>query len=818
MFNLAQTHLTETEWSLLSKGLKFCPIPGPPRLAQNEESIRDLVRKIHINAILQKEPDTDTEPTSERFNPDTEFLKLHKGKSGWTPKRHEVPKEILAFTDELADQLRRAPINHKGPRDNLSKREKIALRKIKRKRVIIKPADKGSGIVVMSEDQYKTEVLRQLNNGAHYKKIDSDQTPQIAQTIQETVKKFADKGLLDARIVSKIIPNPYRPAKFYILPKIHKSLNNPPGRPIMSANGHPTELLSQYIDIHLKQHVPGIPSYIKDTNHLLEILKSLKVPDGAKLVTLDVTSLYTNIPQSEAVEAVREFMSQKADPQTANMLAELTKLVLEGNVFEFGPNFYIQTHGTAMGTRMAPNLSNIFMHLFETKHIPNAPIVPIIWKRYIDDILAIFVCDTEELNTFERWINSLHPTIKFTLNTNPQGIEFLDTFIQIVDGKFLVRPYTKPTDTKQYVEPTSCHPPHIISSIPYSQALRLKRICTRKQDLEKELIKLFGYFRNRNYPEEIIAQGIQRALAESATPKNKSIPLTLVIEHNPRNPKYSEIITQIWNKHSEKLPGNLNKPLVCYKRPKNLREILTRAKFVVEGQISTNYCHTRIVPLQNRPFGTYDSSQVKAKINYFTIRCAKDHRIITEEFNNLQEAEKAVLGPKANHPFTLGHKRCGQIFVIPIKAKATITVKCTECDYSYRFETNRKSKDVDAELKHATYSMQKGLFRDAFNLQGTCLRKDCQICKNTYPHPSLKSPSGTNYRLKRFNCAAKNAVYIIICKKCSSYYIGMTTKKVRERLQQHRAMVKAKKPTSVAQHFTQGDHNIEDMAITILKT
>jgi hypothetical protein len=36
-----------------------------------------------------------------------------------------------------------------------------------------------------------------------------------------------------------LTPEDRKPGRFYLLPKIHKKNN--PGRPIVSANGHPTE-------------------------------------------------------------------------------------------------------------------------------------------------------------------------------------------------------------------------------------------------------------------------------------------------------------------------------------------------------------------------------------------------------------------------------------------------------------------------------------------------------------------------------------------------------------------------------------------------
>jgi hypothetical protein len=54
----------------------------------------------------------------------------------------------------------------------------------------------------------------------------------------------------------------------FVYPKIHKANN--PGRPIVSANGHPTEKISEFVDFHLRQHVEALPSFIKDTTDYLQ--------------------------------------------------------------------------------------------------------------------------------------------------------------------------------------------------------------------------------------------------------------------------------------------------------------------------------------------------------------------------------------------------------------------------------------------------------------------------------------------------------------------------------------------------------------------
>ena len=63
-------------------------------------------------------------------------------------------------------------------------------------------------------------------------------------------------------------PDKPKAGRFYLLPKIHKV--NKPGRPIVSANGHPTEKISKFVDFHLRLYVEALPSHLKDTTDYLQ--------------------------------------------------------------------------------------------------------------------------------------------------------------------------------------------------------------------------------------------------------------------------------------------------------------------------------------------------------------------------------------------------------------------------------------------------------------------------------------------------------------------------------------------------------------------
>ena len=64
------------------------------------------------------------------------------------------------------------------------------------------------------------------------------------------------------------------------------------------------------MDYHLRPLVRTIPSYIKDTTDILMKVQSLtNLPSDTLIVTLDISSLYTNIPHEEGIAAYTEALN-----------------------------------------------------------------------------------------------------------------------------------------------------------------------------------------------------------------------------------------------------------------------------------------------------------------------------------------------------------------------------------------------------------------------------------------------------------------------------------------------------------------------------
>ena len=165
----------------------------------------------------------------------------------------------------------------------------------------------------MDRDWYVNECNRQLNDAKFYRHLDADITNDIAKRVTVYIDKMNADGHIDDETKSYLKPHLPNPGRFYILPKIHKTGNQ--GRPIVSSNSHPTEHISEFVDFHSKPLVNKLPSYVKDTNHFLNILLTLPdLPANSLLVTLDVSSLYTTIPHNEGIDACYHFLSTRNTP------------------------------------------------------------------------------------------------------------------------------------------------------------------------------------------------------------------------------------------------------------------------------------------------------------------------------------------------------------------------------------------------------------------------------------------------------------------------------------------------------------------------
>ena len=500
---------------------------------------------------------------------------------------------------------------------------------------------------------------------------------------------------------------------FYILPKIHKQGN--PGRPIISSNGHPTERISEFVDYHLKPLVQNLPSFIKDTTHfLLQLQKLGPLPDNSLLVTLDVSSLYTNIPHNEGIDACRYFLNTRQDKLLpAENICDLIRMILTMNNFSFNDEHYLQKHGTAMGTRMAPSYANLFMGKFEQQAIDNSSLKPFIWWRFIDDIFMIWTHGEEHLKTFIGYLNSFHPSIKFTheySNSLHQTLPFLDVQVHLINNHIQTDLHTKPTDKHQYLLKTSCHPNHTKKAIPFSLFLRIRRICSTETFFDQRSRELIEYLAKRGYSRTSLQRDANRVRSiprhatlqpqEQKSAKTDRTPF--VTSFNPALPKISSVV----NKYTTLLQATAsckkafpNPSVIAYRRNASLRDLLVHStlshensssqqpagikkcnhprcltcSFLQEGQTNYTFFTT------NEARKITDSISCHSKNLIYLIECTKCHlqyigetkRQLNERFGEhrrsiLNHHQLSITTPVSLHFNQAGHS-INDVHLIPIE-------------------------------------------------------------------------------------------------------------------------------------------------------
>ena len=264
-----------------------------------------------------------------------------------------------------------------------------------------------------------------------------------------------------------------------------------------------------------------------------------------------------------------------------------------GNSFQLRGNSFLQTHGTAMGTKMAVAFANIFMAHIEEEIIRQRKTKPRERKRYIDDIFSLWDSTRQEIYLFIEQANKFHPTIKFTAEISEIETTFLDTIIYKGDrfrndSILDIRTHYKPTEIFQCTHFTSCHTPGVKRGFIKGDALRLLRTNSSKTMFEDNLSKFKSRLIKRGYPKKPIRRTLsddnfasrQSALLQKNKTRKRVLPF--VTTYQPLVRHLKKILMLNWDLIQTQPLLNIifrNTAIIAYKRRTSFKDMLVRAKF-----------------------------------------------------------------------------------------------------------------------------------------------------------------------------------------------------------------------------------------------
>ena len=774
--------------------MNFCPTPNDVDPGEMRSDLDRLHRRLRLEARFQGEEVDICDLNTEEENNHTSVPFAHR--------KFKVPSTYNPIGPPCLEAMiisNERDFNRRGKFPqlsmNISPKERVAIRELRdNQKIIIKPADKGSAVVILNREDYLAEGYTQLKDVNFYQKQDSDLTEKHRTEVQDFISNLYNDGEIDSSVLRFLTDDKCRTSRLYLLPKIHKGKIPPPGRPIVSANGCPTEKISQLVDHFLTPPTTKyIRSYVRDTTDFLQKLDQLgELPPNCQVVTMDVTSLYTNIPNDEGLRAALKLLTlyrPSPDVRPSNLnLVKLLEMVLKKNNFQFNRDHYLQIGGTAMGRKAAPGLANCFMGNFEEEFVYKYRTQPVLYLRFLDDIFLIWQHTDIELDAYAAYLNNCIPSIKFTMEKSKKSVNFLDTIVKIVDNKIETDLYCKPTDAHNYLLYTSAHPKKCKDSIPYSQFLRIRRICSQIADYDKHIIEFCQHFQRRGYPTPLLEKAAlaARRLTRSNLLKPKTIDVEkptpnnviMVTKYHPDHDTLRRIVQNNWDflgKTTTTQPLFEKTLMVGYRRPKNLRDLIVRADVRIKAP----------------------------KAPTLTSKTPK-------EVKSLIFPTKPIAGGPLRQP-TLREflSKRGDIH-----ASTSLTIVSQTPD-----NTPKRSKSLTM-IKTSTMERNK------------CIaKKQCRYCPKLNTSGKIKCTATlVEHECKtNITCNSSNLIYCLTCTKCNLQYVGQTKRTIMKRFQGHfYNITKANQkqedefqnPTGkidpIGLHFQKENHDMNDVQISVL--
>uniref|UniRef100_A0A803JQT4 Reverse transcriptase domain-containing protein n=1 Tax=Xenopus tropicalis TaxID=8364 RepID=A0A803JQT4_XENTR len=584
---------------LLSKGLSFSPVRTCDTF-QLDIDLERFFRNLRLKSFFSQ-PNT---MVIDALTDTKGISQLNLKKVGLRKKSNFVPpatdpiietyiKLVKSDISDLKSQLKSKPLLH--TRHNLTLQDKRHLSDIlSYKQVIFKPADKGGALVILDKNYYVNEIKTQLADESVYCALPKDPLTTVQNKIMRVVEPAFNDGVIDVDLKNFLYKvNPITPV-FYTIPKIHKDLHHPPGRPIVANTDSVFSPLSIYLDKVLQPIMRNTKSFLKDTSQLLNILNDCKVTDQTLLASLDVNSLYTSIAHIAGLDAVEKWLhvaSVYTEKEKAFFM-NLLEIVLYDSYFMFGDIYYKQLQGTAMGSNVAPTYANLYMANFEDLFVYTNTLFQqycSLYYRYIDDIIIFWEGSADTLVEFYENLNSVVPKLKFSLVHDTQSINFLDVTIRKMGTQIETDLYQKHTDRNNLLHNTSFHPRPLLKSLPITQFKRVKRIVSNKEQCDMRLNQMSERFVERGYPKRELQVSLDTAKgvcdAQLRIPldngtREKGERLAFVSQFSVA----SEHVRNIIRKHWQVLKMGISNvkefsipPLMAYKRNKNLKDLLVRA-------------------------------------------------------------------------------------------------------------------------------------------------------------------------------------------------------------------------------------------------
>jgi hypothetical protein len=160
---------------------------------------------------------------------------------------------------------------------------------------------------------------------------------------------------------------------------------------------------------------------------------------------------------------------------------------MQNNVFTFGDMTFKQLNGTAMRTPPTPPYATLYYSVYEDSFLHQFNKSLLFYKRFIDDVIGIWLCDSDPLTDENQWCAfqaamNQGRGLNWEFSNRSHKVDFMDLTISIHTNCIQTTLYEKPMNLYLYIPPHSAHPPGLLPGIIHGTLFRIFTLCTDDDD------------------------------------------------------------------------------------------------------------------------------------------------------------------------------------------------------------------------------------------------------------------------------------------------------------------------------------------------
>ena len=362
---------------------------------------------------------------------------------------------------------------------------------LKQNNLLVIPSDKSNRNIVVDKKSIISRTEDILNDNSTYKYREKSKNSSIENQANCLIRnKCRNNAYIDYQ---KLLTCGSHPAYFRVNIKDHKDkINNFfPLRPITSVIRTPTQKVDWLVSVLLNQLVKFVPAHLDSSKSLIKILNENAdkfVNEDYVFISLDVQNLYPSIPIAEAIAEIETFAKihwNKIDNYGFRVedLVDFLKFISYNYEITYNNKTYLQIKGCPMGAHFAPPFAIIYMNAIETIALDNLNknlgTVPLIYKRYIDDIiLGPYPKSEKFFQDILHLFNSANNNINFTIEIPENDyLNFLDISIS-VSQRLRYKWYSKSCHSGITMRKDSWLPNHIKNNFVLSSIKYVHDLCS----------------------------------------------------------------------------------------------------------------------------------------------------------------------------------------------------------------------------------------------------------------------------------------------------------------------------------------------------